>query len=148
MTKISKIISGGQTGADQGGLEAGKELDLQTGGTAPMGYRTEEGAMPSLGLKYRLGEDSSYLYPPRTQRNVRNSDGTVIFGQLTSPGSKLTIRLCKDLKKPLIANPEKSDFLKWVEENNIKILNVAGNRESKNPGLQRRVREFLVEALR
>ena len=33
--KLRKIISGGQTGVDRAGLEAGKKLNLETGGTAP-----------------------------------------------------------------------------------------------------------------
>lgn len=36
-----KIISGGQTGADMGGLEAAREYGFPTGGYAPKGWMTE-----------------------------------------------------------------------------------------------------------
>ena len=153
---IEKIISGGQTGADQGGLEAGKELGLQTGGTAPFGWKTENGPQPAL-LRdtYNLVSNLSSSYPARTRLNVLNSDGTITFGDFYSPGSKLTIKYCGSLLKPLyrvcredIPIFEKKDFLNWLGKYDVKILNVAGNRESKNPGIQERVKAFLIETLK
>ena len=41
--KIFKIISGGQTGADKGGLIAAKKANIKTGGIAPKGFMTEAG---------------------------------------------------------------------------------------------------------
>lgn len=153
--KPTKIISGGQTGADQGGLEAGKELGIPTGGTAPRNWVTEKGSKPELLKSFGLVEAGIKGYPFRTEMNVANSDGTVIFGDFYSPGSKLTTRHCNSLPKPLYRvcredNPiiEKQDFLNWLKRYNIRILNVAGNRESKNPGIQKRVRNFLVEVLK
>jgi len=46
-TGLEMVISGGQTGADRGGLIAAKALGIPTGGTAPLGYKTEAG-MKSL----------------------------------------------------------------------------------------------------
>lgn len=63
---ISKIISGGQTGADQGGLSAAIILNIKTGGTAPKGYRTQAGSASWLN-KLGLLEHSSSDYAPRTQ---------------------------------------------------------------------------------
>lgn len=154
---IEKIISGGQTGADQGGLEAGKELGLEIGGTAPPNFWTERGSSKYLRELYGLteGGHDPRVYPKRTRKNVQDSDGTVIFGDFYSPGSKLTVACCKSLSKPLYRvcredNPiiEKQDFLNWLKSYNIRTLNVAGNRESKNPGIQERVKNFLVEALK
>ena len=144
---VTKIISGAQTGADQGGLEAGKILGLETGGTAPLGYRTDSGANPTLKKLYNIGEDESYNYKPRTIKNVGNSSGTAWFGNESSPGGKLTISTCKKFGKPYCINPSKLELIKWIEWNNIKILNVAGNRESSKPGLQQKVRDFLVMVL-
>ena len=45
---IKKIISGGQTGADRGGLLAGRHLGIETGGTAPPDFITEVGVDDSL----------------------------------------------------------------------------------------------------
>ena len=143
---ITKIISGAQTGADQGGLEAGRILKLETGGVAPKGFRTETGSNPAL-KDYGIIEHKSPNYPPRTIENVRNSDGTIIFGDHTSPGCKLTINTCKKFGKPYIINPTKESFIRWINWNNIRTLNVAGNRESTNKGLQEKVKNFLVMAL-
>ncbi len=157
---IKKIISGGQTGADQGGLEAGKELGLQTGGTAPAGYRTELGPRYDLlrGFALTEGLKGSTIaddYRSRTEQNIKDSDGTIVFGDFYSPGTRMTIAYCSHSRKPLYRvcredNPiiEKTDLLKWLDRNNINVLNVAGNRESKNPGLKKRVRNFLITVLR
>jgi len=99
---IKKIISGGQTGADQGGLEAAWELGLLTGGTAPYNFMTEIGPEFDKLKKFGLspGPYDPRTYPKRTELNVKNSDGTLIFGNTNSPGSKLTISLCQKLNKP------------------------------------------------
>lgn len=152
---LKKVISGGQTGADQGGLEAGKELGLETGGTAPKGWKTEKGPEPILLSEYGLVEAGAPGYPFRTSMNVQNSDATVIFGDPYTPGTNLTRKLCIQFAKPWYRvcredNPrvERTDFLSWIEKRQISKLNVAGNRESKNPGIQGRVKNFLVAVLK
>ena len=149
---LKKIISGGQTGADQGGLEAAAALGIETGGKVPLGFKTELGPMPELGPQYGLEELASNEYPPRTRYNVVDSDGTVIFGHVSEPGSRLTRRMCKESHKPCLAIEDfDQDGLRlirsFIDMYKIETLNVAGNRESKFPGLQRKVRDYLVEAL-
>jgi len=143
--QLHKIISGGQTGADMGGLLAAKELDLETGGTAPKNFMTEESSNWELKTIYGLVARGNYAQ--RTYHNVNNSDATVVFGDITTPGTKLTIRLCNELMKPLRINPPTKSLLVFLEDHQIQVLNVAGNRESKDPGIEERVKEFLVEAL-
>jgi len=144
---INKIISGGQTGADIGGLLAAKELNIPTGGTAPKGYRTELGSNFDLRDIFNLSEHSSDRYPPRTASNVKNSDGTALFGNMNSPGCKMTIKFCQQMNKPYIINPSVNQLREWINLNNIRILNCAGNRASKNIGIQERVKNHLVRAL-
>jgi hypothetical protein len=152
--KVQRIISGGQTGADLGGIAAGLKLGLETGGWAPRGWITEKGPRPELaGLGLREAHKTGYPY--RTLLNVENSDGTVIFGDPSSPGSRLTIRYCKEQGKPFLvveedySSPERNQdvFLWWLSWTEIETLNVAGNRESKNPGIGNAVRDYLVKAL-
>lgn len=143
---VKKIISGGQTGGDRGGLEAGKRLGLQTGGTAPKGYKTENGSDPSL-KNFGLIEHESSNYRYRTIENVKNSDGTIWFGKTDSPGAILTINSAKRLNRQLMINPTIELFKRFVEQKNIEILNVAGNRASKFPGIQEYVQNFLITAL-
>jgi len=147
---IRKIISGAQTGADQAGLCAAEALGLETGGTVPKGRRTCVGPLSdNVMLRWNLVEDASFAYPPRTERNVQDSDGTVIFGNLNSSGSKLTIKLCKKHLKPYITNPLSPEELRnWADVYKLQVLNVAGNREETNPGIFANVRDFIIEAFK
>jgi hypothetical protein len=44
--RVAKVVSGGQTGADRGGLEASQRCGVPTGGWVPHGRRAEDGALP------------------------------------------------------------------------------------------------------
>lgn len=151
---LQKIISGGQTGADQGALKAALSLGLKTGGWMPKGFRTEDGPRPDLAKRYGLVEHSSSTYPPRTLSNVMASDGTLIFGNPYSPGCRLTRRYtlnqtpCYMITWPDDLLTDECFFFRyWLVDFKIKVLNVAGNRESKNPGIGEAVRQFLVHNL-
>lgn len=132
---INKVISGGQTGADTAGLAAAYDLGIKTGGTAPLFYRIqkftgEDSTNPELGSKYGLSEDEAYNWAPRTKKNVIDSDGTVWIGYADSDGGRLACATCRDQGKPLIINPSVEELRKWIIQNNIDVLNVAGNRFS------------------
>jgi hypothetical protein len=127
---IKKVISGGQTGADRLGLEVAKEMGIETGGHAPKNYKTEIGNDNSL-KEFGLIEDFSYYYSSRTEKNVKNSNGTVIFGDISSAGSKETIKYITKHRKPYVTNPTPDELNNFINENNVEILNVAGNRASK-----------------
>jgi hypothetical protein len=91
---LIKVISGGQSGADQAGLRAAKSAGLATGGFAARKYMTDDGLKPELGLLYGLKEigDYSKSYIARTMKNVEMSDGTLAFLILPSPsGTSKTI---------------------------------------------------------
>jgi hypothetical protein len=147
-----RIISGGQTGADYGGLLAGFHLGIPTGGTAPRGWRIclpsgEDGANPNLS-QFGLIEHESREYPPRTQQNVADADATVWFGYTDSPGGRLTIKTAQELNKPYIFTPSPQELRRWLEEERVGVLNVAGNRLSpENPGIQQLVFATIVEAI-
>lgn len=146
---LARLISGGQWGGDMGGLLAAEDLGIPTGGTAPKGWRTENGSNPELGHRFGLYEHPSNLYPPRTLANVREADGTAIFVRVRKldRGSALTAGFCLQYRKPFIVNPSVNAFRQWLETERIQVLNVAGNRESRAPGIQERVRAFIVRAL-
>lgn len=133
---LKKILSGGQNGADQAGLVVGKRFGLETGGFIPKGWKTLEGPRPDFERTYGLVEHSSTDYAPRTHSNVEASDGTVrLAGDFTSAGEKCTLRSLKLLGKPHfdvdLADPPPVDyFVSWLNDNNISVLNVAGNAES------------------
>jgi hypothetical protein len=155
---IEKIISGGQTGADLGGLKAALKLGLKTGGLAPRGFKTENGPNPDLFSVYGLGQAPTDDYSYRTAANVRASHATVVFAtKASSPGTKLTIKTCEASGKPFIVlNPFASDasvlLTKFIAGVYLRygrnlILNVAGNRESKSAGIESRVEYILINNL-
>jgi hypothetical protein len=145
---LKKIISGGQTGADQGGLVAGLAMGLLTGGTAPPRFITEVGPSPDLlkyfGLKEGIPDSSTYV--KRTIQNVYDSNGTAWFGDVATPGGKLTINTAKRLGRPICINASAKELAKWIKDNDIEVLNVAGNRESKNEGIGNVTCELLMKA--
>lgn len=147
-----KIISGCQTAADEGGLEAAFALGLETGGWVPLGCKTETGPRHDLARKYGLTETSSSDYPPRTELNVQNSDMTIWFGDSNSSGGRLTLRLADKHKKKVLVidgtTPMPSiiirSFLDLIKPD---VINIAGNRESNALGIKDFTRETLVAAL-
>ena len=139
---IERVISGGQTGADQASLAVAKRLGISTGGCRPKGWLTEAGPRPDLGATYGLEEAETASYAERTERNVLASDGTVVFGDARSRGSMLTARLCGRHGKPCLLVPPDSDpvgaagkLRAWIVEQGARTLNVAGNRASHAPGI-------------
>ena len=157
---VTKIISGGQTGVDTIGLQVAKELGIETGGTAPKGFLRERGVdsedISSYGLTEITSEQQADYtkrkgkrdpYTGRTELNVRNSDGTVYFAtDADSAGKKATERSAKEWNKSFLLNPTAKQLRQWLIDNNIKTLNVAGNRGSKLPA-KNRVAEILKAAL-
>jgi hypothetical protein len=100
MVNVTCIVSGGQTGADRGGLDAAIALQIDHGGWCPAGRRAEDGPIPSL---YGLRETLSSNYAVRTQLNVRDSDGTVVFTLgAACRGSALTIECARKLSRPVL----------------------------------------------
>ena len=93
---IEKIISGGQTGADRAALDFAIYHDIPHGGWCPKGRLAEDGVIEP---RYQLRETSTKNYPERTEKNVREADGTVIFTiapKLTG-GSNKTAQLAAKL---------------------------------------------------
>ena len=151
---MRKVISGGQTGADRGGLDAALDLDFPHGGWCPYGRRAEDGRIPD---RYELVETASTSYKVRTRLNITESEGTVIFvrGQV-SQGSALTSEYATWHKKPwllvdLAAVPSRDAAIlkvsRFIAENEVEVLNIAGSRESVSPGIQEEVRSIMRRVL-
>ena len=150
---VERIISGGQTGADRGGLDAAIALDIPHGGWCPKGRRAEDGRIP---VRYDLIETESASYVDRTSMNIVHSDATLIFVHDLAglePGSRLTRDLAARGHKPclvlnaFVADPSGKSIKKWLARIKPRVLNVAGNRESVAPGIQAATRDQLCAAL-
>ena len=146
---LKKFISGGQTGADRAALDFAIKMDLLHGGWIPKGRLAEDGPLPP---EYHLKEMRTRIYAKRTEKNVVDSDGTLIVshGKLTG-GSQYTMDMAILHEKPWlhIDLTEQSVLeaaqkaIDWVLSNQIETLNVAGPRESKDPKIYRAVFELL-----
>lgn len=150
---VKKIISGGQTGADQAALDVAIALDIPYGGWIPKGRKTENGVLPE---KYQLQEMPTSSYPKRTEKNVLDSDGTLIFshGKLTG-GSALTQKVPKQHQRPCLhidlnrISPLEAvaEIQPWLKQHDIEVLNVAGPRASEDPLIYEATYEILHHVL-
>lgn len=169
MTRLKKIVSGGQRGSDTAALDVAIKLRIDHGGWCPRGRLREdrngkgEEIIPDrYQLKCPTDADSeekeSNIYNERTKLNIRDSDGTLIFVPMIplpsaiNDGTRLTIDEAKAKEKPyLIINLSKewdaNSVVQWIDENNIQTLNVAGPRESRSPGIYNSSLKFLEKTL-
>lgn len=136
-----KIISGGQAGADRAGLDAAIALGIPISGYVTKGRRAEDGKVPEI---YPLIELPTWDYPTRTEKNVVASDATLLFTICgLNGGSLLTKNLASKHGKPclrinldLLGDHVAAEKIKeWLTDHYISTLNIAGSRESKDPGV-------------
>ncbi|MCB2215707.1 MAG: putative molybdenum carrier protein [Desulfobulbaceae bacterium] len=135
---LRKIVSGCQAGADIAAIDAAIAKNFPYAGWVPKGRKTEAGPLPE---RYKVQEMPTAGYPKRTEQNVIDSDGTVIFthGKL-SGGSDLTRKLAIKHNRPWLhcdlttvsANEACEELCKWIDANTIETLNVAGRSASKD----------------
>jgi hypothetical protein len=147
---ITQIISGGQTGVDRGALDAALSLKIAHGGWCPKGRLAEDGVIPS---RYRLTETDSSQYHVRTEKNVCDADGTlIVYRGILQGGTELTRRLAVRHSKPLLMidtlQPIGVDEIqRWLADRSIRVLNVAGPRESSVPGIAEETQRLLKQVL-
>lgn len=153
---VSKIISGGQTGVDIGALEAALQLQVPTGGMMPRHFLTEDGLRPSFAEKYGMKTMPTSSYAARTRQNIADSDATLVLvdtlGQVKTGGTGWTLRSCEQMGKLCLVVEMQAPkpipaILTWLIEHDVNVLNVAGPRESKAPGIGSRAKEFMLKLL-
>lgn len=155
MHGITRIISGGQTGADRAGLDFAIAKEIQHGGWCPKGRRAMDGVISE---RYFLQETASEGYPVRTRLNVKESDATIICTPMPpGRGSSLTAKFCNEEQRPYIwVTPsgwfEEGDanirvdaraFIPLLKCYEVKTLNVAGTRQTVGYSLAMRFLEAL-----
>ena len=158
--RLTRIVSGGQTGVDRAALDAAIAAGIETGGWCPRDRRSEDGSIP---LRYPLRETASKSYAVRTEWNVRDSDATLILVlDRISSGTRLTIDsartqtrplrieyLCPPAAGTLIADEvalehRVADVVEWICREQIKTLNVAGPRGSSRRDVYQKSLQFLT----
>lgn len=153
---ITKIVSGGQTGADRGGLEAALYCEIPHGGWCPKGRKAEDEIIPH---KYHLTEMKSADYLKRTEANIVDSDATIVFTYGKANGGSLrTIKFAKKHNRPCLAidldeyyrKDATQKIIDWFTDNSTLsncVLNIAGNRATKAPGIEQAVMVLFVDVI-
>ena len=146
-----RIVSGAQTGVDRAALDVALELGLPCGGWVPLGRIDELGRIPD---RYPgLRETDTADWDERTEANVRDSDGTLILSRgPLSGGSLYTRQTAERLGRPCLhldlRAVDEADAVAvaraWLRDESVHVLNVAGPRASKDPGLYDVARRFLL----
>lgn len=142
---IERIVSGGQTGVDRAALDAARAAGIDCGGWCPAGRRAEDGAISD---HYPLRETRSGSYRERTRLNVRDSDATLVLTDgPPQGGTGTTVDAARDMEKPVLVIDLAADpadaaanivrLRAWVAEEGVRVLNIAGPRESQCPGIYR-----------
>lgn len=147
---IKKIVSGGQTGADRAALDVAMNFGIPHGGWVPMSRRAEDGMILD---KYEMQEMPTSEYDDRTERNVIDSDGTLIIshGSLKG-GAHLTFDLAAKQGRPCLhidltkTNSYRAAELivQWLGRHEIETLNVAGPRASQDPEIYGATKSILT----
>lgn len=120
---------------DRAALDAALCQGLPAGGWCPAGRRAEDGSIPE---RYPL-EEHRGGYLQRTRQNVIDSDATLIihFGALLG-GTRRTHEFCMEHSRPCLlidgniidADAAVELIRRFVTENRVRTLNVAGPRAS------------------
>ena len=146
------IVSGGQTGVDRAALDFALERGYRCGGWCPAGRKAEDGV---LAEKYPLRQTASDGYRQRTKLNIFDTDGTLILntGELTG-GTLATKTMAERYGKPVLVvqldqadDASTDDVRHWLQRNLINVLNIAGPREGKRPGIYKQSLDFLDQLL-
>lgn len=133
---LKRVISGGQTGVDQAGLQAAEDCKIETGGWAPKHWKTCVGIQKEFLKSFGLIEHSGG-YKERTYANVKDSDGTIrLASNFSSSGEICTLAAINKFKKPyldieLFNSSFRIDYtdeiISFIKDNGIEVLNIAGN---------------------
>ncbi|KTC93995.1 putative molybdenum carrier protein [Legionella erythra] len=150
---IEKIVSGGQTGVDQAALLIATEMGIDIGGWCPKGG-LDENNVNVLKQFPALKEATTSDPDERTKLNIRDSDGTLIIvpswplPERVKDGTKLTIDDAERQKKHhlIISMDNKDEAVQnikaWINDNDIRVLNIGGPRESNSPGIYKEACEL------
>lgn len=143
---IQKVVTGGQTGAEQAAWVAARRAGIVTGGYMPRGFQTEDGPAPRVGALYGAIE-----FPMddarRIRANLRRADGLFWFGDPDSTEAADTFAACRELAKPFLTiNPRftpPAEVVAWLSVFETATLVVAGDRASRAPRIGPLVESFL-----
>jgi RimJ/RimL family protein N-acetyltransferase len=160
MPLISQVRSGGQTGADRGGLDAAREAGVAICGWCPPGGLAEDfPEAPGLMKLYpELREGHAPGYVERTAWNVRDAHATLVVspgGLEPLSGTEMTKIFAERFGRPVLVlegdniEDDAATALGWLRGLDMLglTLNVAGPRESKMPGTYLKTKDIVAALL-
>ena len=149
---LERVISGGQTGADQAGWRAARAYGIPTGGAMPKGFLTEDGPRPEFAELYGAVELPTRELPGADRAERRGLGRDPLVRRLAQPRGQGDARRVPAQGKPFLivyrGTTRPSQVRDWIVAKGIRTLNVAGNRETKAPGIGDRVERFLGAVFR
>lgn len=140
------LVSGGQTGADQGALEAARACGVPITGWCPGGRWTEAGPLAS---SWPLVPTPTRRPIERTLRNLRLADGVLILARRRLRGGSTVLPRTAGVACPRrVLDPASGrsvrEAVRFCERHRVAYLNVGGPRESEEPGLQAVVADMMT----
>ncbi len=148
---IAAALSGGQTGVDRAALDAATAAGVAVGGWCPAGRWAEDGRIAD---RFPLRETESADPAVRTRRNVEDADALLVLAPLApAGGTALALGHARRLGRPvLVVDPRaagaSAEVSAWLAGFAAPVrLNVAGPRESEQPGIYESARDLLARAL-
>jgi len=149
---LQNIISRGREGAEHAAWRAAKTFGVALGGWKPGGCSTEDTSQPEAAQECGAAELRAHSATDQTDRNVQTADATLWFGATTTLGAQETVGACYRFTKPCMvvypcASFEPWHVAAWIGESRISTLNMAGNCEEDEPGIEDLVERFLGEVL-
>jgi len=147
---IDKIISGGQSGVDRAALDVAMSEGIACGGSCPAGRMADDGPIPE---KYSLQETAGTDHLVRTENNVRDSDGSLLlYRDSLHGGTAYAEEMTRHLNKPVMAvdlnHPGGvADVVGWIEQNQLHVLHIGGQREKTSPGIYDQASGFIRDVL-
>lgn len=132
---VRKIISSGQAGVERAALDSAIKNGFKTGGWCVRGRNCKDGTIP---LRYELKETASSEPAQKTELNVRDAHGTLVFCEGKQNDFTHTINefSVKHHKPYLLVNlendalEEKEIIKVWTDANKIVVLNIAASEEN------------------
>jgi hypothetical protein len=150
---ISKIISEGRHGVERAALDVAIKLDIPHSGWVPKGRKPGGGV---LSEKYNLKEISASSHPKTIEKNILDSDGTLIISQETLLGDSVLIgETAEKHSRPWLHVDlnTTNDFIAaqtisvWISENGIETLNISGPETGKDPKIYKATAKLLETVL-
>jgi hypothetical protein len=145
MLRVTRIVSGGQSGVDRAALDFAIAHGIPYGGWCPKGGWAEDCPEPPgvLARYPGLRETPDRDTRQRTEWNARDSDATLVLtrSNASSPGTSVGIAAAEACAKPhLIVDIDAPDaavrIRAWLGANPaIQTLSIGGPRESEAPGI-------------